>query len=319
MSTETKAKIKEMDLQKLSKKFPEDDIEWRVQQAGMGKNGVPWALIIPYITNRAIQQRLDDVCGPGNWENLYTQSPCGKGWLCGIKIFIDGKWVTRWDGAEVGDSQTIDNVKAAASNSMKRAGVQWGIGRYLYQFDAGFADCILCDYRSDAPDTYNYQYVKQTNKNAAFGIAWRPKSLERWALPISSKDIEDAIAAMRTAETTEELYKAWKLAYNMAVSEVDEDMLARFTEVKGAEKDRLNNESKENQAKVSKETELFIRDQIEVIEVALNESTVKSQATLAISTADKILSATKQGEAIKSIKDAAEKRIAELQGQNNGN
>lgn len=56
--------MSEFDLKKLSKKFNEEDIEWRVQQSGAGKKGA-WALIIPYITNRAIMKRLDDSVGMG--------------------------------------------------------------------------------------------------------------------------------------------------------------------------------------------------------------------------------------------------------------
>lgn len=307
---ETKNKI---DLKLLAKKFNEEDIEWRVQQAGMGKHS-PWALIIPYITNRAIQQRLDDVCGPENWQNVYKPSPCGNGYMCGISIYVEhlSTWVTRWDGAETGESTTIDNVKSAASNSMKRAGVQWGIGRYLYQFEAGFADCMLCDYRGDAPPTYTYQYVKKTNNQAAFGIAWRPKPLERWALPISKKDEQEAIEAMNIAESVEELKTAWKYAYNMATSELDENMHKRFEQAKEKAKERLQAEHEEQQAKLSKEAELFVSEQIDIIEAALNESTVNGQTTLAIRKCDEILSPTRQREAIKSIKAASAKRINEL-------
>ena len=43
--------------------FPEEDIEWRIQQSGLS-NGMPWALVLAYVTNRAIMDRLDDVVGP---------------------------------------------------------------------------------------------------------------------------------------------------------------------------------------------------------------------------------------------------------------
>ena len=43
--------------------FLEDDIEWRIQQQGLS-NGMPWALVLAYVTNRAIMDRLDEVVGP---------------------------------------------------------------------------------------------------------------------------------------------------------------------------------------------------------------------------------------------------------------
>lgn len=61
-----------MDLLKLAEPFPEGDLEWRIQSAGKGNNGI-WARCVPYISNRAIMQRLDDVCGPGNWRNDYRE------------------------------------------------------------------------------------------------------------------------------------------------------------------------------------------------------------------------------------------------------
>jgi len=56
-----------IDLSKLKNVFPPEDIEWRVQSSGE-KNGKPWALVLAYITNRAIMDRFDEVCGPGNWN-----------------------------------------------------------------------------------------------------------------------------------------------------------------------------------------------------------------------------------------------------------
>ena len=54
--------MKELE-QKLQAPFPPEDIEWRAQSSGYDKSGQPWALIMPYVTNRAIQERLDDVFG----------------------------------------------------------------------------------------------------------------------------------------------------------------------------------------------------------------------------------------------------------------
>ena len=92
-------------------------------------------LAVPYVTNRAIQDRLDDVVGPENWHNDYKPwHNTGKkeSQICGISIYFDerGEWITKWDGAEDSD---IEPVKGGLSDSMKRAAVQWGIGRVLYK------------------------------------------------------------------------------------------------------------------------------------------------------------------------------------------
>ncbi len=114
-----------MDLNRLKDFFSADDIEWKpiaiAKSTGKG-------LAAAYVTNRAIMDRLDDVCGPENWKNEFVAGP-GGGVMCGISIRIGEEWITKWDGAENTD---IEPVKGGLSSSMRRAAVQWGIGRYLY-------------------------------------------------------------------------------------------------------------------------------------------------------------------------------------------
>lgn len=122
----------------LVKPFAPEDLEWRLQQVNEEK---PWGIAVPYVTNRAIQNRLDDVVGPDNWYNDYKPwHGSGKkdAQICGISIYFEGKgWITKWDGAEDSD---IEPIKGGLSDSMKRAAVQWGIGRVLYNMDSVFVD-----------------------------------------------------------------------------------------------------------------------------------------------------------------------------------
>ena len=123
----------------LQKPFLIEDIEWRIGQSGKTAKGI-WATCLAYVSNRAIQNRLDEVFGPNGWQNEYTSGPQG-GVLCGISVFCgsdvknDPIWVTKWDGAENTD---FEPIKGGLSDSMKRAAVQWGIGRYLYKLEMGF-------------------------------------------------------------------------------------------------------------------------------------------------------------------------------------
>ena len=126
--------MKTDELDRLRIPFEEGDIEWRIQQQGLSK-GLPWALVLAYVTNRAIMDRLDNVVGPENWTNDFTQSPNG-GVLCTLGIRVGDSWVYKTDGA---DNTEIEKVKGGLSNAMKRAGVQWGIGRYLYKLPTTFA------------------------------------------------------------------------------------------------------------------------------------------------------------------------------------
>lgn len=120
-----------IDLARLHDLFEPDDLGWK-PIAVSKKTGK--ALVAAYVTNRAIMDRLDAACGPENWRNEFKAGPNG-GLLCGISIRVaraDGsaEWITKWDGAENTD---VEPVKGGISSSMRRAAVQWGIGRYLYR------------------------------------------------------------------------------------------------------------------------------------------------------------------------------------------
>ncbi len=120
----------------LAMPFAAEDLEWRIQ---MAFESSMQGIAVPYVTNRAIQNRLDEVVGPQNWYNEY-QPWHGTGkreaQICGISIYFEGRgFITKWDGAEDSD---IEPVKGGLSDSMKRAAVQWGIGRVLYNMDTVF-------------------------------------------------------------------------------------------------------------------------------------------------------------------------------------
>ena len=136
-----------MNLEKLKYRFRPEEIEFRVGSTNeIKENGkvikkATQGLALPYVTNRAIQNRLDDVCGVENWCNLY-QKWTETSQICGISICVDpsnDKWITKWDGAE---NTNKEPVKGGLSNSMKRAAVQWGIGRYLYDVPPMWVDVV---------------------------------------------------------------------------------------------------------------------------------------------------------------------------------
>nr|WP_325204310.1 Rad52/Rad22 family DNA repair protein [uncultured Oscillibacter sp.] len=117
----------------LARPFAPEDLEWRLQKAiEAQKRGIA----VPFVTNRAIQNRLDDVVGPDCWYNDFKPwHTAGKkeAQICGISIYFEGKgFITKWDGAEDSD---IEPIKGGLSDSMKRAAVQWGIGRILYNME----------------------------------------------------------------------------------------------------------------------------------------------------------------------------------------
>jgi hypothetical protein len=112
--------------QRLRDPFHADDIEWK---PGAVTRDRKKGLAMAYITARAVQDRLDEVFGPGNWKNEFRAGPEG-GVICRIYFKNDdGEWVWREDGA---DNTEVEAVKGGLSNALKRAGAALGIGRYLY-------------------------------------------------------------------------------------------------------------------------------------------------------------------------------------------
>lgn len=113
-----------IDLKALAAPFPVNQIEWRIGSTNGDKTS---GIALAYIDARLVMERLDAVCGMENWQNKHPHAN-GKT-SCSIGIKIDGEWVWKENGA--GDSQ-VEAEKGAFSDSFKRAAVQWGIGRYLY-------------------------------------------------------------------------------------------------------------------------------------------------------------------------------------------
>jgi hypothetical protein len=163
-----------MNIQDLSNHFDPVDIEWRTQQCGW-KDGKPWAMVLAYITNRAIMDRLDEVCTPFGWQNEFRIDSDGA-IMCGISIHSENGWITKWDGADATD---IEAIKGGRSNAMKRAGVQWGIGRYLYNLDVTFAE-ISMDW---PPKEEKPLWTKHYDKKEKKAFFWKKPNLPTWAQP----------------------------------------------------------------------------------------------------------------------------------------
>ena len=161
---------------KLQAPFEADELEWRIQQAGES-NGKYWAMVLAYVTNRAIMDRLDTIVGFANWQNEFAPAPDG-GVMCGLKLRIANDWIVKWDGAE---NTSIEKVKGGLSNSMKRAAVQWGIGRYLYKLETNFV--TMTDQKPEDMSGYGVWFNKETKKR----MYWKHPSLPVWALPIKDK------------------------------------------------------------------------------------------------------------------------------------
>jgi hypothetical protein len=113
--------ITEKELKELFEKFPEKKIHWRVGACTKDKKK---GIALAYIDARDVMDRLDRVLKPNNWQVKYPFAGC-----CEISIKIGDEWVTKSNGA---GETNVEGQKGQYSDAFKRAGVLWGIGRYLY-------------------------------------------------------------------------------------------------------------------------------------------------------------------------------------------
>ena len=131
-----------VDLKKLAEPMP---YKWRVQAFSRNK---PAAACVAYIEARDVMDRLDEVCGPGNWQvKYYTVNDL---LFCAIGIKIGDEWVWK---ADTGTESNMEAEKGHVSDAFKRAAVHWGIGRFLYRLEIVYV-------KANVKKTHdNYPYV----------------------------------------------------------------------------------------------------------------------------------------------------------------
>jgi hypothetical protein len=165
-------------MNKLRAPFGPDRIEWRVGSCGEKSDGSVWARCLAYIDNRAAMERLDEVYGM-NWSHSEEFKQIGGQAVCTVTITIESRneaaggvalfpYRTVTGSCCVEANGDIDPFKSAASGAMKRAVVNLGIGRYLYDLPEAWA--VI-----DPKGKYDGK-TKQGNR-----FRWNPPQLPAWA------------------------------------------------------------------------------------------------------------------------------------------
>lgn len=177
--------------------FEARDVEWKVQQAGVGSNGKVWARIVPYIDTRAIVKRLIEAFGPSGFTMAVepilggaTKDGRRAGFLATITAsWPDGQETSRCDVAEETEGRSGQDsiaMKGGVSGAYKRAAVHYGIGAYLYESPDFYAQVF--------EGTDGGEFRGSVKEKAADGqVRWRKY---RWSLPQEALEwIEWTLAA----------------------------------------------------------------------------------------------------------------------------
>ncbi len=133
------------------RKLKANEIDVRVGNVAKDKT---WITLLLYKNARVDMDVLDEAVGKENWQREHKRDNAN----CVVSIYDDAKkeWVSKED---TGTESFSDAEKGLASDSFKRACVNWGIGRELYTapviFLRGNAEVLKKDTYSVKEIEYN--------------------------------------------------------------------------------------------------------------------------------------------------------------------
>lgn len=173
--------------QELLKEFTGGQLMYRVQSCGLKEGGGAWARIVPYIKAKAITERLDEAFSFEGWQVVFRTEE--EQVFCTLSIWSEKRntWIQKEGGATIEKNSGFqgDHLKSAMSNAFKKSAEMFGIGRYLKDLGAEWAEC-------STTKKEGFQEAKTKNKTA---IYWRPKTkniLSKEAAP-ETKNIKNEL------------------------------------------------------------------------------------------------------------------------------
>ena len=167
-----------------------DEIECRVSQ--INEKGL--ALLL-YKNARVDMDILDETVGAENWQRAHFRDNAN----CAVSIWNGTQWVSKED---TGTESNTEAEKGLASDSFKRACVNWGIGRELYS--APFVwinakDCTITQGRNGKPqcyDRFSVAAIEYDERRRISSLAIRNNKTGKicfeWYGAILSKNVKNA-------------------------------------------------------------------------------------------------------------------------------
>lgn len=131
------------------------EIDCRVQS--VKDNGL---ILLLYKDARVDMNILDETFGAENWQREHYE--CKGNLFCRIGVKINDEWVWKSD---CGTESNTEAQKGEASDSFKRAGFNWGIGRELYTAPFIWVGADKCDIKGGkCYDTFKVQSITIKDK-----------------------------------------------------------------------------------------------------------------------------------------------------------
>lgn len=194
--------------------------QWRVQSFSKKK---AQATVMSYIDQRDLMDVLDEYCEYG-WQKKYEEVSGNLFCYIGINM-PDG--TVHWR-SDCGVESQADKEKGQASDAAKRAGVNWGVGRFLYEMGVEYVTASAIKTNDNWPHCIDEQgkqiwdldkYVNDRLSKQGKGVI-PPASAEappsKPALPWLNKSDAPSFAkvveAMKGGYTIEQIRTKWSVS-----------------------------------------------------------------------------------------------------------
>lgn len=169
--------------------------KWRVQSFSKNKAE---ATCVAYIDSRDVMERLDKVCVYG-WNRSHTEIKDNI--YCSVGVVMpDGQIFYRQD---CGTESSTEKEKGESSDSFKRAAVNWGVGRFLYDLDIKRLSA------NEVKTTSNYPYPVDGNGKRIWDLTKHINAM----LPKPPQDDEPK-------QLTDEEYKALCVEHHKTIDAI---------------------------------------------------------------------------------------------------
>lgn len=149
-----------------------DEIECRVQTVVYNAEGTKGCSLLLYKDARCDMSILDETVGPFRWQRHHSRDNAN----CTVDIWDAEKaqWITKED---TGTESNTEKKKGLASDSFKRACVNWGIGRELYTAPSIWINGDLIEWKEDKnkkkvpKTTFSVDYIDYDFKRRICALA----------------------------------------------------------------------------------------------------------------------------------------------------
>lgn len=153
----------------------ENEIDCRIGQ--INDKGLTLLL---YKDARCDMNILDETVGATNWKRIHTRDNAN----CIVSIWDKekGQWI---DKEDTGTESFTEKEKGLASDSFKRACVNWGIGRELYTAPFIYIPADKCNIAVNQKgkyytyDKFHVEAIKYNDKNEIIGLSIKNQKNER--------------------------------------------------------------------------------------------------------------------------------------------